>query len=178
MLAILLISPAALAEVYLGAAAGMARQELVCKMAAPCDKRAAAIRALGGWQFSQHFGVEFSWARTLGDFTASDQLPSFAWNGKFLAQVFGASATATFDTGPLDLQLRAGVASVRGEFHSRTAGVPDSGDTRVRATMGLGLKRAINEHWKLRVDLDLADVRAYTRDGHHTSFTIGLERHF
>jgi hypothetical protein len=178
VLALPVFSPAARADAYLGVSTGIASQELVCTAGAPCDKRTAVARVVGGWQINKGLGAEVSWARTLADFSASDRVSNLAWNGRFRAQALAASATWTFNTAPIDVQLRAGIASVRGEFLSRTAGVANSKDTRARPLIGIGVKRAIAEHWKLRADVDLTDARAYTRDGHHATLTLGIERHF
>jgi len=178
LLALPLVPSKACAEPYIGASLGIADQQLICAAGAPCDRRAPTGRLTAGWHFSERFGAELAWSGNLSDFTASDSLANLTWQGSFRVQALSASASWTLDAGPLDLQLRAGVASVRGVFHSRTAGVTDSKDTRTRPLFGAGLRRSFNEHWTLRADADLTDGQAFTRKGHHTTFTVGIERRF
>lgn len=166
------------AEAYGGASLGIARQQLVCATGAPCEEDAAAGRVFGGWQFNDRFGAELAWSSGLADFTASDSLANLSWSGAFSVEVLSLSATWTVAFDSVDLQLRGGIASVRGEFASATAGVPDSKATRTRPVFGLGLRHAIDSRWTLRADLDLTDGQAYTRKGRYTSFTVGVERRF
>lgn len=166
------------AEAYAGASVGIARQELVCAAGAPCEEDAAAGRLFAGWQFNERFGAELAWTSGLADFTASDSLANLSWYGDFSVELLSLSATWNIDLASVDLQLRAGVASVRGEFTSATVGVPDSKATETRPVFGVGLRHAIDSRWTLRADLDVTDGQAYTRKGRYTSFTVGVERRF
>jgi hypothetical protein len=166
------------AEAYAGASLGIARQQLVCAAGAPCEEDVAAGRVFGGWQFNDRFGAELAWTGGLADFTASDSLANLSWYGAFSVEVLSLSATWTIDLASVDLQLRAGIASVRGEFDSQTFGVPDSKARETRPVFGVGLRHAIDSRWNLRADLDLTDGQAYTRKGRYTSFTVGVERRF
>jgi hypothetical protein len=172
------VSALARADAYAGASLGIARQQLVCATGAPCEEDAAAARVFGGWQFNDRFGAELAWSSGLADFTASDSLANLSWYGAFSVEVLSLSATWTLDFDSVDLQLRGGIASVRGEFASATAGVPDSNARETRPILGVGLRHAIDSRWTLRADIDMTDGQAYTRKGRNTSFTVGVERRF
>jgi OOP family OmpA-OmpF porin len=172
------VSALARADAYAGAAVGIARQQLVCAAGAPCEEDVAAGRVFGGWQFNDRWGAELAWASGLADFTASDSLANLSWYGAFSVEVLSLSATWNIDLASVDLQLRAGIASVRGEFASATVGVPDSNARETRPIFGVGLRQAIDSRWTLRADIDMTDGQAYTRKGRYTSFTVGVERRF
>jgi hypothetical protein len=166
------------AEAYAGGALGIARQQLVCAAGAPCEEDVALGRVFGGWRFSERWGAEVAWTGGLAEFTASDSLANLSWYGDFSVEVLSLSATWTMAFDSVDLQLRAGVASVRGEFDSASFGVPDSKATKTRPVFGVGIRHAIDQRWTLRADLDLTEGQAYTREGRYTSFTVGVERRF
>jgi hypothetical protein len=177
-LPLLLASPTSHAEPYVGASLGLARQQLICAPGAPCEEESPAGRVFGGWRFNDRFGAELAWSTGLSDFTASDSLANLTWYGAFSVETFSLSATWNFELADLDLQLRAGVASVRGEFDSLSPGVPDSKATKTRPVLGFGLRQPIDAHWTLRADVDLTEGQAYTRKGRYTSLTVGIERRF
>jgi|JI10StandDraft_1071094.scaffolds.fasta_scaffold372151_2 hypothetical protein len=166
------------AEAFAAVSAGLSSQQLVCAAAAPCDDKASALRAAGGWRFNDRFSLEAAWLRGTPDFTASDSLASLTWNGRVAMESISASAAFDLKLGSLAMQFRAGVASVRGRFDSATTGVPDSSATEVRPILGIGLRQSFAEHWALRADLDVTEGQAYTRRGRFSVFTVGVERRF
>lgn len=174
-----LVGPSAVqAEAFAAASAGLSSQQLVCATAGPCDDKASAMRFAAGWRFNDRFSLEATWLRATPDFTASDSLASLTWNGRVAMESVSASLAFDLQLGSLPLQLRAGVASVRGEFDSATAGVPDSSATEVRPILGIGLRQSFAGQWALRADLDVTEGQAYTRKGRFSVFTVGVERRF
>lgn len=174
----LLGAASAHAEAFAGASAGLSSQQLVCAANAPCDDKAGALRLSAGWRFNDRWSFEATWLRATPDFTASDSLGSLTWNGRVAMEAISASAAFDLRLGSLPLQLRAGVASVRGKFDSATAGVLDSSASEVRPILGLGLRQSFAGQWALRADFDVTEGQAYTRKGRFSVFTVGVERRF
>jgi hypothetical protein len=177
-LAAALSAASAQAEAFASASVGLSAQALVCAEAAPCDDQAGALRLSGGWRFSDRFSVEAAWLRATPDFTASDSVTSLTWSGRVAVESISVSAAVDCQVGSLAMQLRAGVASVRGQFDSATSGVPNSSATEVRPILGIGLRQPFAGQWALRADLDVTEGQAYTREGRFSVFTVGVERRF
>ena len=171
-------SMAAHAENYGGLSFGVARQQLVCAANAPCEREAASPRMFAGHRFNDRWGVELAWTRAVSDFTASDSIPGFTWFGAFGVEQTSLAATFDISLSTMHLQLRAGVAAVRGEFTSATVGVPDASRSEMRPMVGLGLRRQIGEHWAVRADLDVTNGIAYTRSGRFGTLNAGVEFRF
>ena len=178
---LLLASAASLpahAGVFLGAGIGVAKQQLVCATGAPCDDEATGLRLFGGYRFDERFGAELGWLRAEPAFKASASVPGLSWYGRFEVEVISAMATWTIPVRSLELQLRGGIASVRGRFTSASVGVADSAQTEARAIFGASLRHAFADHWTVRADLDLTDAQVYTNNGRFSVLSLGIERRF
>ncbi len=173
----MLASPAR-AEGFVALGAGLERQNVVCAAGAPCERSRPAWRLAAGWRAGGAFGSELVYFQPFSAFTASDRNAALSWSGAYDVRVVGLTGTWTFPLFGLDWQARAGVASVRGTFDSRTLGVPNSSETRTRPLVGFGFRHDRGSQWTVRVDADVTDGQAYTGKGRTSLFTAGFERRF
>jgi hypothetical protein len=178
LLSVCVLGAPAFAEGFVAVGAGVERQNVVCASGAPCEDTEAAWRLAGGWRAANGLGAELVWLQPFSAFTASDRNAVLTWTGEFDVRVLGLSGTWNFQLFGLDWQARAGAASVRGTFDSRTVGVPDSSATEIRALLGAGFRRNFDNGWTLRLDADVTDGQAFTRKGRLSLFTVGIERRF
>lgn len=175
--ACLLVAFEARAQFYAGVGAGVAQQSTICAAAGPCSNSKAGLKLLAGYQLDNTWAGELTYLR-FGHFTASDNNATQTWSGSYQAQVLGASAGYNFSAAGMQWQLRAGLASVKADFVSATAGIPNSNASTVQPLLGFGLRHQLSPSTTLRVDLDATRSKAYTRSGNLSFFSIGLEQRF
>lgn len=176
--ALLLAATQANAQPYAGASAGAAQQSTLCASGAPCSNSKPGLKLFAGYQLESPWVAELAYLRPASKFTASDSNATQVWFGSYQAQALGASAGYNMSMGPLQWQVRAGLAFVQAEFLSATLGVPNSRDSTVQPLLGLGLRHSLSPGLALRVDLDVTRSKAYTRSGSFSLLSVGLEQRF
>ncbi len=176
--ALLLAATQASAQPYVGASAGAAQQSTLCASGAPCSNSKPGLKLFAGYQLEGPWVAELAYLRPASKFTTSDSNATQVWFGSYQAQALGASAGYNMSMGPLQWQVRAGLAYVKADFVSATAGVPDARDSTVQPLLGLGLRHNLSSGTTLRVDLDITRSKAYTRSGNFSLLTLGIEQRF
>jgi hypothetical protein len=171
-------SGAAQAQPYAGGGLGLARQNLTCAAGAPCTENALGGKALLGYRFDPAWSAELVLLGSLSSFTASDGNGTLTWHGRVSTRALGATAGFEFGSAEWRFQARVGLAQVRGEFASETAGVPDSSASTTQPLLGLGLRRALGPDTTLRLDWDTTRCKAWQRQGSFNLVGVAVERSF
>jgi hypothetical protein len=146
--------PAAAQDIYLSAGAGLARYNVVCGAAGPCDKSDTGWRLAAGWQADPRWGAELIYLRA-GSFKAAGNNVA----GEAEASGLGLAASYRYPLGSdVAVAARLGVASMKGEF-TPSAGGPGASSTSAQALVGLSLSYDLSKTVAARLDWDGTRVR-------------------
>lgn len=149
------VAPVAAQDFYASAGAGLARYNVVCGAAGPCDKTAAGWRLAAGWQADPGWGAELLYI-SAADFKAAGNNVA----GKAEASGMGLAGSYRYPLGNnMALVARLGVARMEGEFTPSTGSLGASGRTSTQVLGGLSLAYDLSKTLVVRLDWDGTRVR-------------------
>ncbi|MCE9658548.1 MAG: porin family protein [Burkholderiales bacterium] len=162
-----------------GIEGGAARLRVVCEVdALPCDRSGYAYGLSVARAFDRQWGARLSWTGTRR-YSGSDRTASGVdYGGDLGFNVFGAAATWRMPVGDAQLELRAGLAAVDGDFKARAGGGPNAGKTTVQPLAGVALEYPLDARLALRVDAQLTRGKVAGQDGNLATFGLGLVARF
>lgn len=153
-LATCLALPAAAQDIYASAGAGLARYNVVCLAAGPCDQSGTGWRLAAGWQADPTWGAELIYLRA-GSFKAAGNNVA----GKAEASGLGLTASYRYAWGSdMAVAARLGVASMKGEFTPHTGG-PGASSTRAQPLAGMSFSYDLSKTVAARLDWDSTRAR-------------------
>jgi hypothetical protein len=180
-LAGLLLLPAAQAQTpwSIGVEAGASRLGVVCT-ASPlnCDRSGTALGLHGGYAITPAWGVLLSW-QSLRGFAGSDRTAAgLAYGGDLDFNVIGLAGTWRTAWPSVALELRAGVASVKGDFSYTAGATGNVAKTTTQPLLGAALEVPLGSGFAARLDLQGTRGKVASIDGDLTSLTIGVVARF
>lgn len=153
--------PAAAQELYVGAGAGVARYNVVCNGAGPCDKTGTGWRLAAGWQADPTWGAELIYL-SADDFKAAGRTVA----GNSEAAGVGLAGTYRYPLGSsMAITVRLGVASMKGKFTPVTGGTLASSATSAQPLAGLSFAVDLNKSLTARLDWDATRARMASTAG-------------
>lgn len=176
--ALVAASGAVQAQGYVGVGLGLARQSLSCAAGAPCTPHASGGKALIGYRFDAAWSAELVALGAMARFTASDDNAATTWQGRVSTRALGTTAGYELDVAAWRLQVRFGLAQVRGAFTSQTGGVSDSRARATQPLLGLGLRHPLGAGTGLRLDWDTTRSKAYQRAGRFNLVGLAIQHNF
>lgn len=170
-------TPAA-ASWSIGAEAGLARLDVICRAPSPnCDRRGSAAGLHGGYTFANGWGVRLAWQQTRG-FVGSDTTSSGPLGGSLRADTLSVAGTWRTRIAPFDAELRAGVASVDATFTYQVGGSGTVSRRTTQPLVGAALDWPLSNTLAVRVDLQATRAEVATTSGPLTTATVGLIARF
>lgn len=164
-----LAQPAAAQDLYLSAGTGLARYNVVCGAAGPCDKSDTGWRLAAGWQADPAWGAELIYLRA-GSFKAAGDNVA----GQAEASGLGLTANYRYALGSeMAVAARLGVASMKGEFTPNVGGQGTS-STSTQALAGLSLSYDLSKTVAAGLDWDRTRVRMAKEAGPLNLFSASL----
>lgn len=161
-----------------GADAGLARLDVVCRAPSlACDRRGDSAGLHAAYTSSSGWGLRLAWHRMRG-FAGSDAAGGSQFGGALRFDTTELAGTWRTRIAPLEAELRAGVASVDGEF-TYTAG--GSGTVSRRTTqpiIGAALDWPLTAALALRLDLQATRAEVATTSGRLAGVALGLVARF
>lgn len=162
-----------------GVEGGAARLSLVCKASdLPCDRSGYAFGLSVGYAFDSHWGARLSWTGTRR-YTGSDRTASgIDYGGDLDFNVYGVAATWRTPLAGAQLELRAGVAAVDGDFQARAGGGPNASKTTAQPLVGIALEYPLAPRFALRLDAQLTRAKVEKVSGNLGTLGVGLVTRF
>jgi hypothetical protein len=162
-----------------GVEGGAGRLSLVCNAPAlPCDRSGVAFGLSGAYAFDPNWGARLSWTGTRG-YSGSDRTASgIDYGGDLRFNVFGAAATWRTPLGNAQLELRAGLAAVDGDYRARAGGGPSASKTTLQPLAGLAVEYPLAARFALRLDAQLTRAKVATLSGNLGTLSAGIVARF
>lgn len=162
-----------------GVEGGAARLNVVCKApAVACDRSRYAFGLWAGYAFDPQWGARLSWTGTRR-FSGSDRTQSgIDYGGDLKFNVYGAAATWRTPLKATQLELRAGVAAVDGDYRARTGGGPSASKITVQPLVGIAVEYPLDARFALRLDAQLTRGKVATLSGNLGTLSAGLVARF
>lgn len=170
--------PAAGATWSVGADAGLARLDVVCRAPSlPCDRRGDVAGLHAAYTSTPGWGLRLAWQRMRG-FSGSDLAGGSPLGGALRFDTTALAGTWRTRLAPFELELRAGVASVDGEFTYAAGG---SGTVTRRTTqpvIGAALDWPLTAGLAVRLDVQATRAEVATASGRLAGVAFGLVARF
>ncbi|MEO8523778.1 MAG: outer membrane beta-barrel protein [Caldimonas sp.] len=162
-----------------GIEAGTARLSVVCNAPAlPCDRSGYAFGVSAAYAFDRQWGARLSWTGTRR-YTGSDRTASgIDYGGDLEFNVYGAAATWRTPLAGAQLELRAGLAAVDGDYRARAGGGPSASKTTVQPLAGIALEYPLDARFALRLDAQVTRGRVANLSGNLGSLSAGIVARF
>ena len=158
-----------------GIEGGAARLSLVCKASdLPCDRSGYALGLSMAYAFDPQWGARLSWTGTRR-YSGSDRTASgIDYGGDLEFNVYGAAATWRTPVGDAQLELRAGLAAVDGDYRARAGGGPSASKTTVQPLVGIAVEYPLDARFALRLDAQLTRGKVAKLNGNLGTLGVGL----
>lgn len=162
-----------------GIEAGAARLSMVCNAPAlPCDRSGVGYGLSGAYAFDPQWGARLSWTGTRR-YSGSDRTASgIDYGGDLEFNVVGAAATWRTPLAGAQLELRAGLAAVNGDYRARAGGGPSASKTTVQPLAGIALEYPLDARFALRLDAQLTRGKVATLSGNLGTLSAGIVARF
>lgn len=171
-IAALAVSPAAMAQTYVGVGAGPADIDLNCTGATSCDTRSNGAKLFGGFKFAPNWGAELNYfnfgkAKTTGPGAVSGTMKATGWGagvayvGEFAPQWLGVG--------------RLGVARTKSDL-SGTVGSFTAADSKSSTNpyIGLGVGYAVLPNLSVDLALDFSRVKYASEKANVRLLSVGV----
>lgn len=158
-----------------GVEGGTARMSVVCNAPAlPCDRSASAFGLAAAYAVDRQWGARLSWTGTRG-YSGSDSTDSGVdYGGDLRFNVVGAAATWRTPLGPVQLELRAGVAAVEGKYRPRVGGSSSARKTSAQPLVGVAVEYPLDGRLALRLDTQLTRGKVARHSGNLSTLGAGI----
>lgn len=158
-----------------GVEGGAARLSVVCNAPAlPCDRSGVAFGLSAAYAFDPQWGARLSWTGTRR-YSGSDRTASgIDYGGDLEFKVFGAAATWRTPLGAAQLEVRAGLAAVDGDYLARAGGGPSASKTTVQPLAGIAIEYPLDSQFALRLDAQLTRGKVARLSGNLGTLSAGI----
>jgi hypothetical protein len=161
-----------------GADAGLARLDVVCNASTlPCYRRGDGAGLHAAYTSDSGWGLRLAWHRTRG-FAGSDVAGGSQFGGALRFDTTELAGTWRTRIAPLEAELRAGVASVDGEFTYAAGGSGTATRRTTQPIIGAALDWPLTAALAVRLDLQATRAEVATTSGRLAGVSLGLVARF
>ncbi len=163
---------------WLGADAGPAQLDVVCNAPTlPCDRRGHGAGLHAAYTSSSGWGLRLAWHRMRG-FAGSDVAGGSQYGGALRFDMTQLAGTWRTRIAPLEAELRAGVASVDGEFTYAAGGSATASRRTTQPVIGAALDWPLTAALAVRLDLQATRGEVANTSGRLAGVALGLVARF